>query len=263
MMKKQTDLENAAVLVTGAAGHLGTAIAYGLARDGALPILNGRCHETLKALQARLAGDGFDALIAQGDVSDTAAMDAALAVCQIEVAQRGRQLTGLVNNALAGSSSDAATNLADLFADAARVNLGAAAHLTQAFAAFDHPTSVVNIASMYGLVSPDPALYPDDVAINPIHYGASKAGLIQLTRYLAVTLSNKECRVNCVTPGPFPTDVVQAQHKDFAKRLAHRVPLGRLGAAHEVYPPIRFLLRPDASFVTGAIVPVDGGWTAI
>lgn len=258
-------LSASTVLVTGAGGHLGRAICLGLARDGALPVLNGRNRATLDALADELKRAGYESLVVPGDVTDQAAMTAALAHIAKEAKARGRRFDGLVNNAFAGTTEDVATDVPALFAQAAAVNLGAAAYLTETFAALPDagPRSVVNIASMYGVVSPDPALYPDDMGINPMHYGATKAGLLQLTRTMAVRLATQGVRVNAVVPGPFPNESVQQNHPEFSARLANRTPMKRLGRAEEVYPPIRFLLRADASFVTGASIAVDGGWTAI
>jgi len=265
MKEIDSSLGASAVLVTGAAGHLGRAICWGLARDGALPILNGRDISQLEVLATELRQAGYDSLLAPGNVGDSIAMSALLQWIARESRLRERHFDGLVNNAFAGTSVDAAQDIPSLFAQAAAINLGAVAFLSETFAALPscRPRSVVNVASMYGVVSPDPSLYPDDVPINPMHYGATKAGMLQLTRTLAVRLAARDIRVNAIVPGPFPKEEVQQAHPEFTARLATRTPMKRLGRAEEIYPPIRFLLRSDASFVTGASIAVDGGWTAI
>lgn len=253
-----------AVLVTGAAGHLGATISLGIARDGGLPILNGRNASSLAALNGQLDAQGFLSRVMAVDVGDERRTKGLLQEIAAELAAAGLHLTGLVNNAFAGRSADSRSSLVELYAGAAGINLGATAHLIEVFAELaPRGSAVVNISSMYGQVSPDPALYPDDVEINPPHYGATKAGIEQLTRYYAVTLAARGIRVNSVSPGPFPKPDVVANHPEFARKLAERSPMKRLGEAHEVYPPIGFLLSADASYVTGANVKVDGGWTAI
>jgi NAD(P)-dependent dehydrogenase (short-subunit alcohol dehydrogenase family) len=122
--------------------------------------------------------------------------------------------------------------------------------------------SVVNIGSMYGSVSPDPSVYSDSRVNNPIHYGASKAGLIQLTRYLACHLGSRGIRANSVSPGPFPREAADSSGQEFLGRLSKKVPMGRIGRAEEVAGPVVFLLSAEASYVNGIDLAVDGGWTA-
>lgn len=121
--------------------------------------------------------------------------------------------------------------------------------------------SIVLFSSMYGLVSPDPRIYHDPMAPNPIDYGASKAATLQLSRYLAVHYGPHGVRFNCVTPGPFPNPAVQRDHPQFIDDLSRKTALNRIGQNREIVGPTLFLLTDSASFVTGHSLVVDGGWT--
>jgi NAD(P)-dependent dehydrogenase (short-subunit alcohol dehydrogenase family) len=122
--------------------------------------------------------------------------------------------------------------------------------------------AIVNVASMYGVVSPDRRIYARPEQASPAHYGPAKAALIQLTRHLAMELGPEKIRVNALVPGPFPRAEVRQADPPFAERLAGRTMLGRTGEAAEIRGPLLFLSSPASSFVTGAALAVDGGWTA-
>lgn len=121
--------------------------------------------------------------------------------------------------------------------------------------------SFVHFASMYGMVPPDPAIYVSPQTPNPIDYGASKAAILQMNRYLAVHYGESGLRFNCIVPGPFPNPAVQSTHPDFIRALARKTPLNRIGMNSEIVGPVLFLLTDSASYVTGHSLVVDGGWT--
>ena len=126
----------------------------------------------------------------------------------------------------------------------------------------EHGGSIVNIASMYGRVSPRHNLYSSPGSVNPILYGAFKAGLIQASRYLSSLLAPDNVRVNSVSFGPFPSDSMHSMSQDFIERLGEQTHLRRIGKPNEAAGIVAFLLSQDSSYVTGADIPVDGGWTA-
>lgn len=259
-------LDNKIVLITGAAGHLGKPIAQAVAAVGGLPVLCGRAEDKLRALADGIAANGGASMVLAFDVGDAKACTAAIA----EVKQRFGKLHCLVNGAYGGSPStlEAATELD--FDLACKQNLIGPFSLIQAGLPLlraaarecSGGASIINIASMYGKVSPDPRIYGDSGKNNPPYYGATKAGLIQLTRYLAAHLGPENIRANSISPGPFPPPSVRETQPEFHAHLCGKTPLGRIGLAEELVGPAIFLMSDASSYITGIDLPVDGGWTA-
>lgn len=122
--------------------------------------------------------------------------------------------------------------------------------------------SIINIASMYGIVSPNLSMY-DDVCspyLNPVDYGACKAGVIQMTRYFGAYLIKRRIRVNAIAPGTFPSPEVQ-NNKEFLHRLNEKNPAGRIGVPADLKGTIIYLASNASSYVVGQTIQVDGGWT--
>lgn len=119
--------------------------------------------------------------------------------------------------------------------------------------------SIVNIASIYGVVGNDFTLYEEYGGTSPAAYAAIKGGLINFTRYLASYYGRNGIRVNCVSPG----GIFDNQHPSFISRYEAKVPMGRLGNPDDIAPAVSFLLSEEAKYITGQNLIVDGGWTAI
>ena len=118
--------------------------------------------------------------------------------------------------------------------------------------------SIIFFVSIYGQVGPDSYLYEGTGMVNPTGYGASKGGLLQLTRYLANVMS-PDVRVNSVSPG----GVYRGQPESFHERYAQRAPLGRMAKEEDLKGAVAYLASDMSAYVTGHNLLVDGGWTSL
>lgn len=126
--------------------------------------------------------------------------------------------------------------------------------------------SIINISSMYGLVSPHPLLYEGKEFFNPPTYGVNKAGVIALTRYTAAFWGKYGVRCNAICPGPFSNTESESANSvksddPFLDRLKARTVLGRLGHPNDLRGALIYLASDASSYVTGTTIVIDGGWT--
>ncbi|MEQ8182888.1 SDR family oxidoreductase [Marinobacter salarius] len=249
-------------LVTGAAGGLGRVMSETLAEMGADLILVDLPDTNLPAL-AKAMAERYGVSV-QSEHCNLEVSDQRDALAKRVLENRGT-LDLLVNNAafvgtsgLQGWSEPFENQTVETWRRALEVNLTSAFHLCQLFTPAlraSHCGSIVNIASIYGEYGPDWSLYEGTSMANPAAYGASKAGVIQFTRWLATTLG-PNVRVNAISPG----GVVRGQPESFVKRYESRTPLGRMAIEDDFRGAIAYLASDMAAYVTGQVLRVDGGW---
>jgi len=250
------DLTGKVAVVTGGTRGIGLVIARGLLQAGASVYLSSRKPEAGEAAVAELA--------AHGRVVSVPADLAREEECVRLAAEVGRaegRVNVLVNNAGATWGAPLAEFPASAWDRALDLNLKAPFYLTRAFlplleaaATTDDPARVINIGSIDGLRVPELPTYS---------YSASKAGVHQLTRVLARELGPRHITVNAVAPGPFESKMMAATLAEFGDEIAASSPLGRIGRPDDMAGVAIFLSSRAGAYVTGAVIPVDGGiWTA-
>jgi len=255
--------DNKRAVVTGAAGHIGRAFCQEFAELGGTCLLVDRDGAELEKLMATLSninGSNHSSFVA--DLVDAASRSELLK----EIHSQFDRIDLLVNNAaytgdsnLDGWAVAFEDQSMDAWQSAMEVNLSAAFDLTQGLLPLlkkGMDPSVINIASIYGLVGPDMGLYTGTSMGNPLAYAASKGGLLQMTKWLASVLA-PDIRVNAVSPG----GVFRGQPEAFVQRYIDKTPLGRMATETDVVGSMVFLASDLASYLTGQNIVVDGGFT--
>ena len=243
-------MDNKIIMVTGGSGLLGSEIIHYLRNKGAIAInLDIDCE------------DDWEAGTLFCDITSKKSIDELLA----KKMKKHPEIHGLVNNAYP-RTKDWGTPFEEIEIDSWRSNvdwqLNSYFYLTQQVLVQMRQQSfgsIVNIASIYGMVGNDFTMYEGTDIIPPAAYSAIKGGLINFTRYLASYYGKYNIRVNCVSPG----GIFDNQPKAFVTAYENKVPLKRMGNPYDIAAAVSFMLSDEAKYITGQNLVVDGGWTSI
>jgi NAD(P)-dependent dehydrogenase (short-subunit alcohol dehydrogenase family) len=250
---------NHVVLVTGATGVVGRALVQYLLERGEHVIATAPDPARLDGLRDQFAANGTALETIAVDLREADGVE----FLAVALAERKLYPTALTNNARSLDSLAVDKNgrpTRDNWVAEFTLGVIAAHDLTLRLATMSGSTlrSVVNVASMYGVVAANPALYDDPITQSPIHYGTVKSALIQLTKELAIRLAPRGIRVNAISPG----GIEGRANTAFLARYARLSPAKRMLYPVEVAAAAAFLLSDEASGITGHNLLVDGGWTA-
>lgn len=256
------DLTGKTVLITGGAGHLGAAMSKALASYHADVFIASRDVEKCK----RLADDLNQEYGAhcEGILVDISS-EKSIETCVDEIIRTAGKIDIVVNNAafsVVGYFEDITEELWKKAIDGTVNGVFRVCSVVIPQMKRQGSGNIINIASMYGLVSPEPKVYRGNAKFNnPACYGAGKAAVLQLTRYLAGYYGENGVRCNSITPGPFPSKKVQ-ETRWFIENLAEKTMLKRIGQPEDLMGALILLASDASSYMTGANICVDGGWTA-
>jgi NAD(P)-dependent dehydrogenase (short-subunit alcohol dehydrogenase family) len=263
-------LDGRVVVVTGGLGQLGSSFVRALVASGARVVVLDVTDDFTQA--PRLNGIDRNALmLCKADVTDRTSLEAALAA----ITRRWETPFGIINNAAldtppdapAGENGPFETYPESSFERVMEVNVKGVFLCCQVFGgamAEARRGSIVNIGSIYGILSPDQALYEfrrqrGETFFKPVAYSVSKSALYNLTRYLAVYWGSQSVRVNTLTFA----GVFNNQDPEFLKPYLPKVPLGRMAEPQDYDGPVVFLMSDASRYMTGSNMVIDGGFSAM
>ena len=248
-------LKNKSVVITGAGGQLGTRFVLSFAAEGAKIWLADLSHELLAKAARQVPPENLLGTLLM-DVTQPKSVETAFA----QIRERG-SLDILVNNAGIGVFTPFWERDYEEFMHVMSVNAGGTFLCTREALRLmkdQGQGAIINIGSIYGVISSDPRIYTDCARMNSEVYSASKAAVIHLTKYFAVHAAPLGVRVNCVSPG----GVFNNQGNDFVLNYIHRTPFNRMAKDQDICGAVIFLASSDADYISGQNIIVDGGFTA-
>tara|TARA_B110000114_G_scaffold129395_1_gene135549 strand:+ start:244 stop:987 length:744 start_codon:yes stop_codon:yes gene_type:complete len=243
-------LEKKIIIITGGNGLLGSAIIEKLIEDGAFVInldINHKTNESLSNIEC--------------DITNQESVDSSLNL----IINKYEKIDGLVNNAYP-RTQDWGNKFEDIKLDSWKKNidwqLNSYFYMSQQVAiqmGKQKNGSIINMASMYGVVAPDFTVYDGTNMTMPAAYSAIKGGLVNLTRYIAAYFGAQQVRVNTISPG----GIFDNQNVTFVQNYEKKVPMRRMGTPEDIAPSVSFFLSDDSKYITGQNLIIDGGWTIV
>lgn len=250
------NLKNRVAVISGASSGLGMQMSKAFAKQGADLVILARRIERLENLKEELEKEGIKVLPIKCDVTSTEDINKAATMAEEEFGK----VDILVN--CAGASKDA--GILDMTDDewnfTIDVDQTSVFKMTRAFANIMKKNNygrIINIASMYGLVG--------NTAMGTVAYHSSKGGVVNMTRAVAAELAKYNITCNAICPGYFETELTSSvlNTDEFTQYMKQTVPMGRYGKEGELNAGAIFLASDEASYVTGVILPIDGGYTCV
>lgn len=250
------DLKGRVAVVTGASSGLGVQMAKALAKQGANLAILARREDRLQQVAEEIKALGVDCMYVVCSVTDTNSLEAAAK----KVEEYYGKVDIVINNAGSGGNEPIEETPDDNWEHVINVDLTGVFKVTRAFGKVMIKNSygrIINIASMYGMVG--------NMALPSAGYHAAKGGVVNFTRAAAAEWAKYNITVNAICPGYFATELTQEtlDTEYFQEYMKGTVPLGRYGKQGELDAAAIFLSSDEASYVTGVILPIDGGYTCV
>lgn len=250
------DFTGKVVVISGASSGLGAQMARGFAKQGATLVITARRFEKLQALADEFKTMGVECLPLKCDVTDSAMVDDVAK----QVEEKFGKVDVLVNCAGSAKNAGVLDMTNDEWDFTIATDMSSVFYVTRAFANIMKKNNygrIINIASMYGLVG--------NTAMDTVAYHTSKGGVVNFTRAVAAELAKYNITCNAICPGYFATELTEETLKtdEFTAYMKATVPMGRYGKSGELNAGAIFLGSEEASYVTGVILPIDGGYTAV
>ncbi|HHT25605.1 MAG TPA: SDR family oxidoreductase [Clostridiaceae bacterium] len=250
------DYTGRVVVLSGASSGLGKQMALAYADQGADMVIMARRLERLEELAKEIEAKGVKCVAIRCDVTDVESVNAAAA----EAKEKMGKIDVIVNCAGASANAGVLEMTDEEWDFTIETDMSSVFYVTRAFGKYMKEANygrIINISSMYGLVG--------NTAIDTVAYHTSKGGVVNFTRAVAAELARYNITCNCICPGYFETELTTdtLNTDDFTAYMKATVPLGRYGKSGELDASAIFLGSEEASYVTGVILPVDGGYTCV